>query len=55
MLRKDGEDQTFKQTQLLSRHDMIVNSVVVDGEKTIVSGGWDQRVVFWVSSIAEGS
>jgi len=48
VMRREGDEQKMKQCQLLNgQHDMIVNSVVVDGA-TVVSGGWDQRAVFWV-------
>ena len=51
-MRRDGEGP-LQQTELLAGgHDMIVNSVVVDGD-TVLSGGWDQRVVFWVSLLLE--
>jgi len=47
VMRRVGEEQKMKQCQLLAgRHDMIVNSVVVD-EANVISGGWDQHVVIW--------
>jgi len=50
VMRREGDEQKMKQCQLLNgQHDMIVNSVVVDGA-TVVSGGWDQRAVFWVKT-----
>ena len=35
------------ESQLLSRHDMIINSLLVRGE-ILLSAGWDARVVVWV-------
>ena len=28
-------------------HDMIVNTIIVEGD-TILSAGWDSKLVFWV-------
>ena len=33
--------------QILRKHDMIVNTIIMDGD-TILSAGWDSKLVFWV-------
>ena len=42
------EGKKYVESQVLSRHDMIVNSLVMRGD-FLVSAGWDSRVVVWVS------
>ena len=40
----------YQDTQLLKRHDMIVNTIVME-DNMMLSAGWDARVVFWVTNI----
>ena len=47
--RKEGTK--YVESQVLARHDMIVNSLVMRGD-FLVSAGWDSRVVVWVSLIS---
>ena len=42
------EGKKYVESQVLARHDMIVNSLVMRGD-SLVSAGWDCRVVVWVS------
>ena len=42
------EGKKYVESQVLARHDMIVNSLVMRGD-LLVSAGWDSRVVVWVS------
>ena len=42
------EGKKYVESQVLARHDMIVNSLVMRGD-FLVSAGWDSRVVVWVS------
>ena len=40
----------WAEAELLTRHDMIVTSLLVTGD-TLLSAGWDARLVFWVGRI----
>ena len=35
---------------MLKGHDMLVKAIVNDGADTVVSGGWDGRVIMWKAS-----
>ena len=37
----------FGDDQILRKHDMIVNIIIVEGD-TILSAGWDSKLVIWV-------
>ena len=50
--RRRGTDK-FQDTQILQRHDMIVNTILME-DNMILSAGWDARVVFWVTIIDDG-
>ena len=39
----------LRTVQTLSKHDMIVNAVLLAGPATILSAGWDSQLVCWVS------
>ena len=41
------EGNKYVESQMLARHDMIVNSLVMRGD-ILLSGGWDCRAVVWV-------
>jgi len=48
VLRRSHREEPYSQVQLLSRHDMIVNSILMEEKGSrLVSGGWDQRLVIW--------
>jgi len=40
------KNNKYEEVQVLKKHDMIVNTLVLDG-KLLLSAGWDARVVFW--------
>jgi len=40
------KESVYREAQILKKHDMIVNTLVLDGN-ILVSAGWDSRVVFW--------
>ena len=47
-VRRLNESGTrFVDDQILRKHDMIVNTIIMDGD-TILSAGWDSKLVFWV-------
>ena len=46
MVRRRGGGK-YVESQVLARHDMIVNSLVMR-EDLLLSAGWDCRVVIWV-------
>eukprot|EP00091_Calanus_sinicus_P010750 TRINITY_DN24769_c0_g1_i1.p1 TRINITY_DN24769_c0_g1~~TRINITY_DN24769_c0_g1_i1.p1 ORF type:complete len:186 (-),score=41.98 TRINITY_DN24769_c0_g1_i1:13-570(-) len=39
------KDNVYKEAQVLKKHDMIVNTLVMDGDM-LLSAGWDSRIVF---------
>ena len=41
----------FEDDQILRKHDMIVNTIIVDGGN-ILSAGWDSKLVFWVCHVS---
>ena len=41
------EGGRYVESQVLRRHDMIINSLLVRGEM-LLSAGWDARVIVWV-------
>ena len=41
------EGKKYVESQVLARHDMIVNSLVIRGD-LLLSAGWDCRAVVWV-------
>ena len=43
--RKSGG--TYEKASALTGHEMIVKALANDGADTVVSGGWDGRVVAW--------
>ena len=43
-----GSGPTYKDVQLLKKHDMIINTVLLQ-DGLLLSAGWDARLVFWVS------
>jgi len=40
------KENVYKEAQVLKKHDMIINTVILDGE-LLLSAGWDSRVAFW--------
>ena len=42
------QDNRYVESQVLRRHDMIINSLLVRGD-TLLSAGWDARVAVWVT------
>ena len=44
--RKSGGGK-YEKAAALSGHEMIVKALANDGAETVVSGGWDGRVVAW--------
>eukprot|EP00090_Calanus_glacialis_P046340 TRINITY_DN9061_c0_g1_i1.p1 TRINITY_DN9061_c0_g1~~TRINITY_DN9061_c0_g1_i1.p1 ORF type:complete len:327 (-),score=79.05 TRINITY_DN9061_c0_g1_i1:52-1032(-) len=44
VMRKKGN--VYKEAQILKKHDMIVNTLVMDGDM-LLSAGWDSRIAFW--------
>ena len=40
-------ENKYVQTQVLKKHDMIVNTLVLD-KNILLSAGWDSRVGIWV-------
>ena len=49
VMRKKGN--VYKEAQILKKHDMIVNTLVMDGDM-LLSAGWDSRIAFWVINMA---
>ena len=41
------KDKVYKEAQILKKHDMIINTLVLDGDM-LLSAGWDARLAFWV-------
>ena len=37
----------FKESNILKKHDMIVNTLLADGD-LLLSAGWDSRLLIWV-------
>ena len=37
----------YEKSAVLNGHDMLVKSLANDGADTVVSGGWDGRVIAW--------
>ena len=37
----------FKESKILKKHDMIINTLLVD-EDLLLSAGWDSRLLIWV-------
>lgn len=51
-VRRLNESGTkFEDGQILRKHDMIVNTIIVDGGN-ILSAGWDSKLVFWVCHVS---
>ena len=46
-MRLSESGTKFEEDQILRKHDMIVNTIIVEGD-TILSAGWDSKLVFWV-------
>ena len=44
--RKSGGGK-YEKASALTGHEMIVKALANDGADTVVSGGWDGRVVAW--------
>ena len=54
-VRRLNESGTkFEDDQILRKHDMIVNTIIVDGGN-ILSAGWDSKLVFWVCHVSQYS
>ena len=43
----------YEKASVLKGHDMLVKAIVNDGADTVVSGGWDGRVIMWKASSGE--
>ena len=41
------KDNVYKEAQILKKHDMIVNTLILEGD-ILLSAGWDSRIAFWV-------
>ena len=45
--RSGGGGGKYEKASVLKGHEMIVKSLANDGADTVVSGGWDGRVLAW--------
>ena len=45
--RRSGGGGKYEKASVLKGHEMIVKSLANDGADTVVSGGWDGRVLAW--------
>ena len=49
-VRRSGGN--YEKASVLKGHDMIVKTLANDGADTVVSGGWDGRVIAWKVRVA---